>query len=228
MASQEAYELLAQRLNTLLKPSTTDTALSVQTIKDVTALLQQSLNQLKVDQCYDGCVVQGDHNPFKAPSEVINLQNDPNKIRIGQNCDLWGELMVLRTGGEIVIGDHTYMGEFNKIWSNAKVTLGNNIMTSHHVYIVDSDFHEMDSDLRVKNFAGSVSNNVDSMASTDHIPKSPVVIEDKVWINFNVSIYKGVTIGEGSVIASNAVVNKDIPPYSLAVGNPARVIKKLS
>lgn len=54
---------------------------------------------------------------------------------------------------------------------------------------------------------------------------SPVRIEDDVWIGAHVCINKGVTIGRGSVIGSGAVVTKDIPAYSVAVGNPARVIK---
>lgn len=53
----------------------------------------------------------------------------------------------------------------------------------------------------------------------------PVVIEDDVWIGARVTILPGVTIGEGSVIGACAVVSKSIPPYSVAVGNPARVVK---
>ena len=52
-----------------------------------------------------------------------------------------------------------------------------------------------------------------------------VVIEDEVWIGASVNINKGVTIGKGAVIGGGAVVTKDIPPYAVAVGNPAKVIK---
>ncbi len=56
---------------------------------------------------------------------------------------------------------------------------------------------------------------------------APIHIKDKVWIGFNVIILKGVTIGEGAVIAAASVVTKDIPDWSLAGGNPAKVIKEL-
>ena len=55
----------------------------------------------------------------------------------------------------------------------------------------------------------------------------PVVIEDDVWLGMNVTVLKGVTIGSGSVVAAGSVVVKDIPPHSLAAGNPAKVIKAI-
>lgn len=53
-----------------------------------------------------------------------------------------------------------------------------------------------------------------------------VSIEDDVWLGYNVTVLPGVTIGKGSVIGAGSVVCSDIPPYSIAVGNPAKVIKR--
>jgi maltose O-acetyltransferase len=58
-------------------------------------------------------------------------------------------------------------------------------------------------------------------------PIKAVIIEDNVWIGARVIILPGVTIGKGSTIGAGAVVSKNIPPYSVAVGNPARVVKSL-
>ncbi|WP_199520746.1 DapH/DapD/GlmU-related protein [Pseudomonas lactis] len=54
-----------------------------------------------------------------------------------------------------------------------------------------------------------------------------MVIEDDVWIGEKVAILKGVTVGKGSVIGAGAVVTKDVPPYSVAAGIPARILKTL-
>lgn len=57
--------------------------------------------------------------------------------------------------------------------------------------------------------------------------KGPVIIEDNVWIGEKTSIMPGVHIGKGSIIAANSVVTHDIPPYCIAAGVPAKVIKRL-
>lgn len=56
--------------------------------------------------------------------------------------------------------------------------------------------------------------------------ESDTVIEEDVWIGINVTVMPGVTIGRGSIIGAGSVVTRSIPPYSIAVGNPCRVIKK--
>jgi tetrahydrodipicolinate N-succinyltransferase len=57
------------------------------------------------------------------------------------------------------------------------------------------------------------------------ICKGPIVVEDDVWIGTNAVILSGVTLGRGSVVAAGAVVGKDIPPYAIVGGVPAKVIK---
>jgi acetyltransferase-like isoleucine patch superfamily enzyme len=58
------------------------------------------------------------------------------------------------------------------------------------------------------------------------VTTAPIVVEDECWIGANAVVTAGVTVGKHSIVAAGAVVTKNIPPYSVAVGNPARVIKQ--
>ena len=59
-----------------------------------------------------------------------------------------------------------------------------------------------------------------------HVYTSLITIEDEVWIGANAVITAGVTIGKHSVVAAGSVVTKDVPPYSIVAGNPARLLKQ--
>lgn len=85
------------------------------------------------------------------------------------------------------------------------ITIGNNVALGPHVKV----------------FAGGHDYNTVDLVDT----AGPVVIHDLVWVGGNSTILPGVQIGEGAVIGAGSVVTRDIPPYSVAVGNPARVIK---
>ncbi|HEY9049612.1 MAG TPA: acyltransferase [Ohtaekwangia sp.] len=88
------------------------------------------------------------------------------------------------------------------------VTIGKFVRIAPYTLILDSDFHDL----------------------ADHTAegkKGNIVIEDHVWVASRVTILKGVTVGEGSVIAAGAVVTKDVPPYSVVAGVPAKVIKRI-
>ena len=65
------------------------------------------------------------------------------------------------------------------------------------------------------------------MPKGEGIVELPVVIEDNVWIGEYATVLKGVTVGRGSIVASHSVVTKDVEPYSIVAGNPAKKVKEL-
>jgi acetyltransferase-like isoleucine patch superfamily enzyme len=164
-------------------------------------------------------------NSKLAPTAVINnLVGDPGKIRIGQGVFIRGELLIYPSGGEITIGNNCYVGEGSRIWSANKVTIGDNVLISFNVTISDTDAHEMDSVERAEGYRQIFENGHSAVTS---IPNEPIVIGNNAWINLNSVILKGVSIGEGAIVAAGSIVTKNVDPYTLVAGNPAKPIKKL-
>lgn len=162
---------------------------------------------------------------FYATSRVHNNQLDPSKIKIGDNCHIRGELLVLAYGGEINIGTNVFIGEGSRVWSGDNIRIGDNILISHNVNIIDTNSHESDHILRAKGFVELLKNGHPKEKGV--IETKPIVIEDYAWINFNAVILKGVTIGKGAIVAAGAVVTKDVEPFTLVAGNPAKFVKKI-
>jgi acetyltransferase-like isoleucine patch superfamily enzyme len=109
------------------------------------------------------------------------------------------------------IGEGTEIGDRTIINVSQRVEIGARCSISWDCDIGDSDFHQV------------------IMADGRQPPVSePVLIEDDVWIGSHCLIFKGVTIGHHSVIAAGSVVRRDVPPYSLMVGNPARPVGRIS
>jgi len=110
----------------------------------------------------------------------------------------------------ITIGKNCFLGEFNVVRGQGGVSIGDNVYTGPMVKVVAVN-HIYDDPLRPIREQG--------------ITAKGIVIEDDVWLGAGVTVVDGVTIGQGSVIGAGAVVKDDIPPYSIAVGVPAKPIK---
>src|SRR5258705_1097540 len=146
-----------------------------------------------------------------------------NALSIGEGSIVHADVSFEETGGKIQIGNRTFIGRSHLICYRSLV-IGDDVIMSWGITIVDHDSHSIDwMDRRndVREWGAGRKN-------WERIAHAPVVVSDRAWIGFNVSVLKGVTIGEGAVIGACSVVTQDIPPYALAVGNPARVIRALS
>lgn len=110
----------------------------------------------------------------------------------------------------ITIGKNCFLGEFNIIRGQGGVHIGNDVYTGPMVQIVA---------------VNHVYNNPDVPIREQGITAQGIVIEDDVWLGANVVVVDGVTIGRGSIIGAGSVVTANIPPYSIAVGTPAKPVK---
>ncbi len=132
-----------------------------------------------------------------------------NQFQLGNNSTIEDFCTINNGVGDVLIGNETLIGMGNTIIG--PVTIGNHVIFAQNI-VVSALNHEY--------------RNINLPIHEQKILTNPVVIEDECWIAANVVILAGVTIGKHSVVAAGAIVTKSIPPYSVAVGNPARVIKR--
>jgi len=182
--------------------------------------LTYKLNAIEVaDACNKKIVNNG--ATFWPEAKVQNMQEDPQKIVVGEGTNIRGELQVYAYGGKITIGDNCFIGAGSKVWSGDSITIGNNVLIGHNVNIVDFS-HKTKSIERAASYIKMIKEG--HSKEKENIPSRPIVIEDDVIIYAGASIVMGVTIGKASIISTGSVVIKDIPPYSQVLGNPAKVV----
>ncbi|MDB9521111.1 acyltransferase [Dolichospermum circinale CS-1225] len=158
---------------------------------------------------------------------IHNLSNKPDLISIGSNSVIKGELLIFAHAGQIKIGKDCYVGEGTRIWSANSITIGDRVLISHNVNIHDTNSHSLDTKLRHEHFIKILSYGHPQNNDFD-IYSEPLFIEDDVWIGFNSTILKGVKIGRGAIVAAGSVVTKDVPPFLVVAGNPAKIVKELN
>lgn len=140
----------------------------------------------------------------------LSLRSTPTSNPLGANHPVI--LCTQNEGALIQIGNDFGMTG-GSICAAQQVVIGDHVNIGANSSIVDTDFHPLEAEKRLQ--------------FPQDAESAAVRIEDNVFIGMNCLILKGVTIGYSSVIGAGSVVTKDIPPNSIAAGNPARVIKEL-
>lgn len=146
-----------------------------------------------------------------------------NKLTISKGAIVEGSIVFDKSDAEISIGENTYVGGSSSIICANLINIGDDVMISWGCSIVDHDSHS----LEWKKRKDDVKDWFFDRKNWDYVKTKPVNIMNKVWVGFNVIVLKGVTIGEGAVVGAGSVVTKDIPPYTIVAGNPAKIIRKL-
>ena len=158
---------------------------------------------------------------FEFPFEVRGLEyiSIGNNFKAGEGLvmEAWDNYFDLyRFSPSIEIGDNVCLMNNCQISAIDKVEIGNNVLVGRFVFISD-------------NGHGNASDIAKGTPPEQRKPysKGPVIIEDNVWIGRGVAIMPNVRIGKNSIIGANSVVTHDIPPNSVAVGSPAKVVKTI-
>jgi acetyltransferase-like isoleucine patch superfamily enzyme len=168
--------------------------------------------------CYVKGIKVGEKVIFNGFPLLLRCEN--SKIQIGNNCVFNSSkhsvsagvqkpcgFVTLREGAEIIIGNNSG-ATGSTILAALKIVIGNHVMIGAHSMILDNDYHNSDPNKRL----------------SENVTSRPIIIEDDVFIGTNCMILKGVRIGKNSVIGANSVVINSIPPNSIAIGNPCKVV----
>lgn len=133
------------------------------------------------------------------------------RITIGDYSVVYPYAILDACGGAISIGRECTVNPFCVLYGHGGLKIGNHVRIAAHTVMIPAN-HKFDV--------------VGIPICQQGQSKKGIVIEDDVWIGANVTILDGVKIGSGSIVGAGSVVTKDIPPRSIAVGNPARVIRE--
>jgi acetyltransferase-like isoleucine patch superfamily enzyme len=129
-------------------------------------------------------------------------------IRLGDNVSIRENALVSANQGHVSIGDHSWVGANSVIHGNGGVDIGSHVLIASHC-VINTVSHNFD--------------RTDTPMSRQGLNTDPVVIEDDVWLGTGAVILQGVRVGRGSIVGAGAIVTKSLPPYSIALGVPARV-----
>lgn len=133
----------------------------------------------------------------------VRIRNNGGTMSIGDKVMLLGGMvptqLTCEAGGIIKIGQRSVFNYGASLHATQSVTIGERCMFASFVKIADAD-----------------------ASSSPQVQAKPIVIEDDVWVAHGAVIFPGVTVGRGSVVSAGSVVKQDVPPNSLAIGNPAR------
>lgn len=174
-----------------------------------------------------GCLVRSLGNvTYEAGSVVrwwgMRSVRHGGRIAIGRDSIVRCRIDFDSAQGVVVIGNRCYLGASHFVCHTA-ITIGDDVIVSWGVTVVDHDSHSLIWTER----EADVANWKRGVKRWDSVAVRPVRIESKAWIGFGASILKGVTVGEGAVIGANSVVTRDVPPYTVVAGSPARIVRRL-
>lgn len=177
-------------------------------------------------------IVAGDGSRVNCDGVEVRVkqENRPYLI-VGKRCNVNGRYVFERGSGMVLIGDDTAIGHgclFICAQSEG-IIIGSRVLLSWGVTITDNNSHSLNAYVRAHDgvdwMTGTALDRVGQYKDWFDVSSAPVRIGNDVWIGYGASIMKGVTIGDGAIVAAQAVVTKNVAPYSIVGGNPARELR---
>ncbi|RJX66490.1 acyltransferase [Vibrio sinensis] len=143
----------------------------------------------------------------------------PLSITVGNDCRISGQTTFSGRAQceypQLIIGNNVDIGWQNTLAVGRKIVIGNNVRLAGSVFMFGYSGHSIDANQRAIG------------AGDDEQDVGDIILERNVWVGTNVTICPNVTVGEGTIIGAASVVTKSLPPFVIAAGNPAKIIRHL-
>jgi lipopolysaccharide O-acetyltransferase len=141
-----------------------------------------------------------------------------SNFKAGRGCRL--EAYTSNNKPVLIIGDNVQIHDYVHITATQSVRIGNNVLMASKIYISDTSHG---------NYSGTGSDSDPAIfPGLRELQSKEVIIGDRVWLGEFVSVLPGVSIGEGTIVGANSVVSKSLPENVIAVGSPAKPVKKFN
>jgi len=174
----------------------------------------------KQNKTKKNCALIGENNDL---SGKIEIRARGGRIEIGAGNTLAGCMILETEDSKINIGDNVFINSGTIIDCAKSIRIEDDVIISYDCILTDTNSHSVHAEKRKMDMQMWKSGNYDWR----DIAMKPIHIKKGAWIGARACILKGVTIGEGAVVGMASVVTRDVEPFTLVAGNPARVIRKL-
>ncbi len=155
------------------------------------------------------------------------------RIAVGENSMIGGAFVFESDAGEVAIGSGTFINGGSRLICRDSIRIGSDVTIAWGCTIYDHNSHSLDWRDRADDIAQQMADvragrNFIHNKNWDTVKSRGIVVGDKVWIGFGVTILNGVHIGEGAIVGACSVVRDDVPPWTVVGGNPAIHLRDIS
>ena len=171
----------------------------------------------------------GNNTCIHSMASIRNESGEASRVVIGNNCHILGEI-ICKNNGYINIGNYTTIQDNVSLMCLERIEIGSFVGIAYGTVLIDNNNHSTYIEdwiaHRIRVAPGG--EGYPGLGNGwEYSVSSPICIKDGVWIGNHCSILKGVTIGEGAIIARCSVVTNNVEPYTVVAGNPAKKVKDL-
>ena len=148
----------------------------------------------------------GEHLLARDHVEIVKRDGGAQRLKLGANVRLAERSRLVFEGpdGQIELGDDVFLNARSEIRARELVRVGAHCRLAFDVVVMDTNHHDLEGSLTT----------------------APTILGERVWVGARALVLRGVTIGDGAVVAAGAIVTRDVPAGALVAGNPARVMRE--